>query len=808
MQFNKEYSNLRNEVESEVEGRISSRRAFVYSFLILFLLCVIAPKSNYSNIQPNSQAKWVVATKNSFKDKKNWLKSIPLIGGNLENVYASSAKLVMNTFISNKNIKTKDNNIGIYRISSWPTLVLRYTASCLLQFIFVVIACSPIWISASLLGFIAFSRNNSSENIESQVAIKLGKILFLPLHLTDLIVELLPPQMASQIQSKLKLVQDQYLSPIIAVTLLSSLIITGVFLSAFFSLCIIISFYIYRALDTSEVSNNILTVCKRAGGPFYSGIYGKLIPNKSPSGSEFSAPSLACPKSLDLTVSSDPLYKKIEAADAVNKTNTSLIGIIRAYGHFPAFVPEEQTAEEATSHGINDDEFEEQNAGIISEVTHTLRESAIHGLESVLEAHKKLTILADSVGENYEDHKLYRSELDIAINDTSETVRTLLQCLTPRRAIALARLPIDIVTTAYLSLEAGKSLVFTELNESGFAQCSRFPNLQARAVVQSIPEYYEDYDSHNRMIIRRALMFSRRHGDYGRAMAPLTMTDEAKSLRDWLELLYLLDEEQSQRGKVVEFDAHLEELAENWKNQLVSQIKDDTDSGILGASIEDKGVPLNTVVLLALDSVINLALFGYNEGKIDRIKHLHNSIVVDKLAPTPSARLPGLAGQDSMFVENKYTENGSSELLFRQKGGKEILKRWAIVRASLKRFNWLAGRIGDTSVPKDGLIQVAIQEKKVDRQDTPKSGIDSLLDTTGFVSLESSAYSAVVPLRQRRFEYLFGPEWQTDYYLMIPEKERIKYFANLDDYKKFIENLKDNKKNRSENSKAKIINAN
>src|SRR5262249_22749987 len=156
----------------------------------------------------------------------------------------------------------------------------------------------------------------------------------------------------------------------------------------------------------------------------------------------------------------------------------------------------------------------------------TIEQSAQAGLPALLEAH---AILARYV-RLLDERKIPISELNSGFgrhlellrevaNPQSQLAAMLVFCLTPNRAYALGRLPAHIIATAYLATEAGKCLVFKRHN-NGFNKISHYPHLQARAILQSLVTYHHEHKGEARLLIRQAIISSRRHGDFGRAFLP------------------------------------------------------------------------------------------------------------------------------------------------------------------------------------------------------------------------------------------------------------------------------------------------
>ena len=785
VQYKKEYSQLREQLENDVDGHYGRKPVFWLSIVALVFLCIILPgtgakqailESGDENAMDILWAQELVETK---QQRLEWLDSIPLLGEILATTYDNCFRFITSTFAGPENAYTPDNDLSLMTMSTWPYMIGRFITTLFAQICFLVIACFPFWICAIFLTKTTFTPRASNDDKETGLSVFAQTVIFSPLHLFNQLTVFLPEEKAKAAKDWIDGIREQPLKASASISLFGSILAVYMFGSLLFSLAILAAFYAFRTQRKTAINNfDILSECTRnVAGPFYSGIRGRLVPNTSPSGNDFSAPSVACPKTESISATTNsPLYRLLEQHKAINQTNIDLLSTILAYADFPGFVPEEEFNEEIVTNTISENSETPTNSTIIKADDYTVLKSTEDNVNSVLAAFCALKTLIKNLGDEHQNFKAYRSELDSVCKDVDERTRRLLICLTPERAYAISRMPITAIITACLAQEAGKSLVFSKLGTGEFVQESKFPNLQARAVLQSLTSYHKELNSHQRLEIRRAILFSRRHCDYARAMIPSDMSAQSKGLRDWLELMYLPSEDTIERGRLVELDAHLQELANNWQKKLAEFFHNDNNTDTLVPTVEDRGLPYRTEVLVSLDNLLNLAFFGYKESKIDRIKHLIECVSESEATPKVSIRLPGLQSQN-LSLGKKFIESSVSELLYKQKGGKELLKRWSVLRNALGRYNWLAGRIGNSDVPKDGLISAIISVKQDVEQDIFSSNIVPELEFNG-----SAAYPALVALRQRRFDFMLGADWKYNHYVLAPDEKRIKTYIKLEEY--------------------------
>ncbi len=541
----------------------------------------------------------------------------------------------------------------------------------------------------------------------------------------------------------------------------------------------IISFLLgYWALTNRYVqrpSQTLLGICDPHKGPFYSGVWGPLQPNNSFSGIDYSAPGLACPKKEKRAVAlRDRLTLILKKYNAFSETNLELVQIVLAHADFPAVVGEENWGEEE-----EDDVQEEKssNTGFLTNEDGKVRDSCIQGLTAILEAHQKLAYYVSSLQKKkVKNHSLNKNypghiaNLKKLTDSMSPLGKMLLLSLTADRQWAIGQLDAKLIATAYLSTEAGKSLVFKR-HSGQFTRISNYPHLQARAVVTSILPYHTEYNGDDRLIIRQAIICSRRHGDFGRAFLPIKMPIQSRALRDWLEILYADPDQRTDSAHLVELDGHIEEISVNWRNGFSSRLRKEaakkTPDGkpvkVVAGTPRSiwKGVAFKSVVLMPLSEMISIALKGIHPQRIDRISALLALTRQHQARISISARLPGFKRLAMEAEKSSADTDDIVKNLLAQKDGARAFEYWRIVRRMLTKYNWLSTRIGDDGVPLAGLVKGAIEKE-------------------GGRNIE--ALGIVVPLRQRRFVELFGRKWEPNYYGDGPTPEDVRVFITNAEY--------------------------
>ena len=530
--------------------------------------------------------------------------------------------------------------------------------------------------------------------------------------------------------------------------------------------------YYMRPTPTTD----LLGVCDRRRSPFYSGIHGPFRPNNGDSATEFSCPGLACPKQSTVKAATDHnLSKILKHYSASNQTTLELTRIVLAYRDLPAIVDEERV--------IDDDPDSPSATQTVSPTKTneegTVERSAVEGLLAILSAHQVLrkyyNQYAPELENPLDEEQLFGSHREKLLKASSKLnplARTLLLALTPSRGRLLAQLSPQLVAGAYLATEAGKSLVYRREGPV-FIQISRFPHLQSRAVLQSILSYHHEFSGEERLVIRQAILCSRRHGDFGRTFLPANMNVGSRALRDWLEILYWHPKKRADIAQIVEIEAHLEEIHTNWREHLSQELGSRSRSGgTADISTFDhqlwKGLPYKSVVLFPLRELVRIALAGLSTARIDRVMELVESSRNLQALMNISARLPGFKRQ-TVEAEKDERQSGGITRELADNDTEGLVPQWLIVRRMLTRYNWLSTRIGDDNVPVDGLVNGIVIERDESKHSQKKTLVHGL--------------EALVPVRQRRFREYFGPRWELLYYSDAPHVNAIEVWIDSADYR-------------------------
>jgi len=539
-------------------------------------------------------------------------------------------------------------------------------------------------------------------------------------------------------------------------------------------------YFLVRMQIKKPLSPTLLGVCDRGNGPFYSGIYGPFKPNNSFSGTNLSAPGLACPAMADKTsVEKHKLAEFLKTHEALNETNIELLQVIFAHPNYPHVVAEESSIHQEESSGEIHLDLKVSQTGFVSNEKGTLLSGVERSLPSVLEAHtiairyvnslKKQKHTSKSLNGNYPSHI---AALEKLVEPLSELSKRLLLSMTPDRLWAIAEISPQLLASAYLAIEAGKALVYKPHGPS-YTRISLYPHLQARAVIQALVPYHEEYTGDERLIARQAIISSRRHGDFGRAFLPIRMPLQSRALRDWLEILYAEPERQSEVASLVELDSNIEEIHVNFRTRLTDRIKGDKNAGPTERFHQLwKGLAYKSVVLLPVKDLVKIALADIHQSRLEKIALLLDVTRKYQTQITTSARLPGFKRQAM-----EATESGEQTDIIVQKikalpNGTDTYNKWRIVRRMLTKYNWLSTRIGDDSVPLVGVVHGILKHVTKDH-------------LTKYLFMD-----ALAPLRQRRFTEILGKHWEHTYYRYSPTQEDIDIFTQTEEYENQLRSFK------------------
>ncbi len=505
------------------------------------------------------------------------------------------------------------------------------------------------------------------------------------------------------------------------------------YLLVFWALIFTIGYYNWDLFFKKKNCFDLLGLCKRPKVLFYSGFYAKLKANNSLSATETACPGLACPQMTNAQIAlNDRLSKILKSFSALNQINIDLVRVILAYQDYPSSIKKTQNITE----------------NLIIEETN-IKEKTTLCIESLLNAHKNLNALFASQKndlDNFKKDNLYQNSLNKLCSKVDPYAANLLKALSFNKAFELAQLPATAVATAYLACEAGKSLLFKK-DDRIFHQISQFPQLQARAVLQSLESYFESYSGDSRLIIRQAILCAQRENT-GILLLPENMPLSSQALRDLLEILYADLEDQQEISAAIELENLLLELYQNWLFSYESLLQKKENKNFR------LGINYKSFILYPLKEMINLAFSNIDQNKFDRIKNL-------------------------LKLENFSDSTRVSELKLPSDLSAEIQQKWLILRKALQKNNCLSGRIGENIVPVNSLIYSLVFLANEDGKEINIYGLENL-----------------VPLRKHKIEDSIAASILAEGLGKAVADQNIRIYLDKNKYKQALELEQDLLKNK------------
>ena len=492
------------------------------------------------------------------------------------------------------------------------------------------------------------------------------------------------------------------------------------------------------------------------GRVFFSGVR-ISIDNPTPEGAPADqVTGLACPGSVPIVqVRNSELAGILNQYGAVTTTNLRLIGIIEFHREFPAYVafPGEEGSLESFYEGAA---LSENIAGILKgalQLHATYRgNSSNHGIEA--------TDAARILKAAHQGRKVTATEHIALVVDALDRV------LTPTLKESLALLDPASIATVLLALEAGKSLAY--VHEGGkWIRKSNFPQLSARAVLHSIPEFSEEYDYDLRSTIRRALIFGSRSSVFAPVKFPIDFREESRAARQWADILLATPAQLATTADEVQLLGIVNELHQRWETAFFE------GASALNPEITDHvfATP-QRLIFMPVSRVIRIFRGILRPGELEQLESLV-TVVSQEQARRVAARLRPEEGDDERGALPSYerifppfSSQQINELAQLHNISPQEIKDWSSLRVVLNSYGWLGRRVSDRSVPESSVV-FSISNVG---NDFPGANSIGLLGNSG-----------VVPLRSTRLEERWGKLWATRFMQVGPTRmaESTKDFERL-----------------------------
>ncbi len=470
---------------------------------------------------------------------------------------------------------------------------------------------------------------------------------------------------------------------------------------------------------------------------FYSGIRASLDHIDSEGRPTDQVVGLACPASVSLAVAkASEIGKLLEKYGAGNKTNLSLAGIILHYVEYPAYVADKE--EQSMLNQV----FEGGN----------LAENTFYILKAVLGYHKNIL---DSGGEPEGSSFTARQGTPLANGEvpkmTSKEYAELLgklfsRVLTPSFRESLSRLSAAEVATAILAHEAGKILTYS-FEGGRWLRKSSFGQLNARAILHSVADYAKEYSLDTRNLLRKAIIYGSRKSVFAPVRFAVDLSEEARALRQWVELLMANPHEVYGVADEVELVGLIHEGHKVWLRAFFDGamiLSPEVVEGVYASSANLLFMPVQKIVsimrkiisadtLRRMETLISLV----NQKQKIRDLSLNLSDEADESGVATSK-------QDRFLAPLAHKE--MQELGKLHNVSQTDLKDWSSLRVILNYYSWLARRVGDMTVPESSVVFAVF---KTDHP-MPESNDIGLIGK-----------SSMVPLRASRLMTRWGRSWST-----------------------------------------------
>lgn len=472
-------------------------------------------------------------------------------------------------------------------------------------------------------------------------------------------------------------------------------------------------------------------------------------------------PGLAVPSALSAAdARSSALGRILERFEALSPTSGKLAAIVGFYRHFPAYAAGREDHTELERY------FQ---AG-------SLPENAAAILRSVLELHAKYRR-----GESLDTPPLAAvslplresSSVRVSSEQHAEQVGQVLhRVLTPamRRQIA-GRSPVE-VAVAVLACEAAKVMTYSREGER-WVRRSNFLQLNARAILHSLVEFAQEFSSSQRTMIRQAIIFADRIGPFAPVRFPQQMSDHARALRQWCEVVCALPHQLSRVADDVELFSLISEGHQRWSGCFFEAIS----SGELEKSGTAYATQAN-LCLVPLAQVVRLLRAAIAPASIRRIEELLSRTHQARGAKGPKGPAPEAAGisADESVLEPRdravapLTPSEIAQLAELHQISVEELRDWSALRLVLAGHGWLARRMGDCSVPPASVIMAVLKI-------SPGTQLPEMRAVQGVKGL--------VPLRGGRLAERFGASWRARFI----EASRAVLVENSEEFEKRLANI-------------------
>jgi hypothetical protein len=460
------------------------------------------------------------------------------------------------------------------------------------------------------------------------------------------------------------------------------------------------------------------------GRLFYSGIRADLRKISKQGAPDVLTPGLACAKMVELTEARSSQIGKILALHKVaNTTNLKLAATILAYPSWPAFIAARGESEL----------LERAYAGAkIKEHAALVLEAALSLVDTYREYAEQIEALDEDEDGHHEINKLtpteYVQELKFAFN----------RVLPSGWKRAIAKMNKAELAAIVLANEASKVMAYKD-EGARMVRGSVFPQLCARSIIHSIPDFSDDFDFDQRGNIRQAIIYGSRKSVFGPVKFLIDLPDQTRAARQWMELLMACPHELVEASDEVELYGLVCTMHDDWSKELFDDLMISSPEKL--AEI----ITHSTMMYLPFKRMM-----GYFRKTLDakRLKRLHE-LAIRVSDRQQLAIAEGLATgvqkvPDYLRIFAPIPESEVNKIAKTHSLNVQDLKDWSALRLVLNYYSWLGRRVGDSTVPDSSIIFLAARRQKYDSE---------------MPTLTSECHTGMVALRATRLIDRWGPPW-------------------------------------------------
>ena len=465
------------------------------------------------------------------------------------------------------------------------------------------------------------------------------------------------------------------------------------------------------------------------GRLFFSGVSVNLNNRDNDGSPAQQVAGLACPqRAPDQVVNGSSLLRTLERFGATNDLNRALCAIILRYKDHPDHIP---FAEDQSKF---DHSYE---TGKLGPYVEQILAHVLDAHRRILEEQREEAGPTEQQVAGVDDSAFATSQEDSFQSRYAKLVGSILYgVLSPRVRAAATAVSSSEVATLCLALEAGKIMVFA-VEGGQWNRRSHFPELSARAILHSCPEFSAAYNAMIRSRLRRALVFSGDASPFAPMRLPRDLSAENRALLSFSRILLSVPHELQARAAHEELAGLLGHVHVGFERIFFASANE------LDPDLLDDAYTANNVLLLRLPKLMTLLRQVIDSALLARLHKL--------VATVATLRLEREQTDQSLDEQHSKTHGGHDVLLtpLRDEEISAIatqfrleeadVRDWGVLRLALYHFGWLGRRVSERTVPGSSIVFAVV---KSEHRSDALSGLE-----------------AVVPLRATRCREQWGRNW-------------------------------------------------